>query len=164
MISSSTTSLWYRISFNAAIASSSGDLMRVGPKTIPRFSAFIRFSFSWRVTLKNRSKGVWLRNGHALKQKPDSQEVCAHLSTLLLGYFSVFLLNFKVLTCIKLAINNLNFSNPNECTWQCGFSFICGFPGQSLELMEYVCKQRNWVVLIIPSALSSSPLWLSCFL
>lgn len=34
--------------------------MRVGPKTIPRFSAFMRFSFSWRVTLKNTRNSVTL--------------------------------------------------------------------------------------------------------
>lgn len=65
-MSSSTTSLWYRISFSAAMASSSGDRIRVGPKTIPRFSAFIRFSFSWRVTLKNTSKGGGFCVSHAV--------------------------------------------------------------------------------------------------
>lgn len=44
------------MSFNAAIASSSGALIRVGPKTMPRFSALIRFSFSWSVTLQKKGQ------------------------------------------------------------------------------------------------------------
>lgn len=47
----STTSLWYRMSFSAVMASRSGALISVGPNTIPRFSLDIRFSFSFWVTL-----------------------------------------------------------------------------------------------------------------
>lgn len=88
-MSSSTTSLWYRISFSAAMASSSGDLIRVGPKTIPRFSAFIRFSFSWRVTLENTSEGGGFCVSHvalhcALEQN-QKQDVCGFRS--ICGFF-----------------------------------------------------------------------------
>lgn len=36
------------------MASKSGDLINVGPKTIPRFSLDMRFSFSYWVTLRGR--------------------------------------------------------------------------------------------------------------
>lgn len=114
LISSSTTSLWYRISFSAAIASSSGDLISVGPKTIPRFSAFIRFSFSWRVTLKNTSERSMTlcrpcSSSLCFCTKTKTRftiKICACLSILPLGYFSILLTNFKVQIML---INNLNF-------------------------------------------------------
>lgn len=48
----STTSLWYRMSLSAVMASRSGALISVGPNTMPRFSLDIRFSFSFWVTLE----------------------------------------------------------------------------------------------------------------
>lgn len=57
----STTSLWYRMSLSAVMASRSGALISVGPNTMPRFSLDIRFSFSFWVTLgkaKPQNKGV----------------------------------------------------------------------------------------------------------
>lgn len=50
-MSDSTTSLWYRMSFRAVMASRSGALIRVGPNTMPKFSLDMRFSFSWWITL-----------------------------------------------------------------------------------------------------------------
>lgn len=54
LMSTSTTCLWYRISLSAVMASISGARMRVGPKTMARFSAFIRLNFSFCVTLQLR--------------------------------------------------------------------------------------------------------------
>lgn len=51
VMSISTTSLWYRMSLSAVIASRSGARISVGPKTIPRFSLDMRLSFSYWVTL-----------------------------------------------------------------------------------------------------------------
>lgn len=56
VMSISTTSLWYLMSLRAVMASRSGDLISVGPKTMPRFSLDIRFSFSLWITL-GRGKG-----------------------------------------------------------------------------------------------------------
>ncbi|TNN56466.1 hypothetical protein EYF80_033336 [Liparis tanakae] len=55
VMSVSTTSLWYRMSLSAVMASSPGALISVGPKTMPRFSLDMRFSFSYSVTLEGRS-------------------------------------------------------------------------------------------------------------
>lgn len=51
-IRSWTISLWYRISFNVARVFCSGGRINVGPKTVPRFSAFIKLSFSSKMILK----------------------------------------------------------------------------------------------------------------
>lgn len=50
-MSDSTTSLWYRMSLRAVMASRSGALIRVGPNTMPKFSLDMRFSFSLLITL-----------------------------------------------------------------------------------------------------------------
>lgn len=51
-MSTSTTCLWYRMSLRAVTASMFGARMRVGPKTMARFSAFIRLNFSFSATLQ----------------------------------------------------------------------------------------------------------------
>lgn len=52
LISTSTTCLWYRMSLRAVTASMFGARIRVGPKTMARFSAFIRLNFSFSATLQ----------------------------------------------------------------------------------------------------------------
>lgn len=63
----STTSLWYRMSLSAVMASRSGALISVGPNTMPRFSLDIRFSFSFWVTLeKVKPKNKQLKQQRSL--------------------------------------------------------------------------------------------------
>lgn len=179
LISSSTTSLWYRISFSAAMASSSGDLMRVGPKTIPRFSAFIRFSFSWRVTLqKYKERGGWLCAGHgglrcawALSQKQDSQERFTpedQLCRWVLPLYSASTSKYRLCVTYKTLANNGSCwwslkLKPELMCWPGAVSSLCGFSCPSLGLLGSVCKlRRDWVISIIPPALS--PLQRSGFL
>lgn len=47
-------SFWCLMSLRVASVFWSGGCIKVGPKTIPRFSAFIRLSFSYVVTLMNK--------------------------------------------------------------------------------------------------------------
>lgn len=110
LISTSTTCLWYRMSLRAVTASMFGARMRVGPKTMARFSAFIRLNFSFSATLQfeieanslnkqmnlqssyylhNRSKGpCWNHFPQTMKLWGDRS---AHLFRCAMRYFKVSL-------------------------------------------------------------------------